>query len=72
MQSIITDFARAHPEIDIWERIDVSKTYPYMDKNVIFMGDPKRNFGFDIDVTKVHCADIEDTLVHGLWQLNNQ
>lgn len=71
MQSIITDFAKAHPEVDILERIDVSHNYPYMDKNIIFVGDSKRNIGFDIDVTKTHYSDIEDTLASVLWRLDN-
>ncbi len=72
MQSAVTDFARSHPEIGILERIDISKTYPYMDKNIIFMYDPQQKVGIDVDVTNIHHTDIEDALVFILKQLRKR
>lgn len=60
-----------HPEIVILERIDISKTYPYIDKHIISMCDSQQKVGVDVDVTNIHHTDIEDALAFMLKELNN-
>lgn len=72
MHDAILAFARSHPEVDIRERIDIVRTFPYLDKNIVIVKKPEMDLTVDLDVTNNHPSDIADSLIYAIRQLNNK
>ena len=72
MHHAILEVARSHPEIDIRERIDIVRAFPYLDRNIVIVKKPEMDLTLDINVTNNHQSDIVDSLIYAIRQLNNE